>query len=186
MFQMNSFRNGPPKKIKCVSDSHSVRSYFLQFHGLQPARLLSPWNSPGKSTEVSCHAFSKRRSNDLPNQFVAEPSPEFRSSHAQIKTTSHQSAQRLPFCLQENHKSLLQQPSALDNRPVTLVTSVIICKYAQKLCLLTFISPLASLLPNYPPPLSTVHFQGSAAFIRVRRGFREHQSKDFQIACFRG
>ena len=29
----------------------------LQPHGLSPARLLSPWNSPGKNTEVGCHAF---------------------------------------------------------------------------------------------------------------------------------
>ena len=24
-------------------------------HGLQPARLFCPWNSPGKNTEVGCH-----------------------------------------------------------------------------------------------------------------------------------
>ena len=28
-------------------------------HGLQPARLLCPWDSPGKNTGVSCHASSK-------------------------------------------------------------------------------------------------------------------------------
>ena len=27
----------------------------LQPHGLQPARLLCPWNSPGKNTGVGCH-----------------------------------------------------------------------------------------------------------------------------------
>ena len=27
----------------------------LQPHGLQPARFLSPWNSPGKNTGVGCH-----------------------------------------------------------------------------------------------------------------------------------
>ena len=27
----------------------------LQPHGLSPARLLSPWDSPGKSTGVGCH-----------------------------------------------------------------------------------------------------------------------------------
>ena len=27
----------------------------LQSHGLWPARLLSPWNSPGKNTRVGCH-----------------------------------------------------------------------------------------------------------------------------------
>ena len=27
----------------------------LQPHGLQPARLFCPWNSPGKNTGVNCH-----------------------------------------------------------------------------------------------------------------------------------
>ena len=27
----------------------------LQSHGLQPSRLLSPWDSPGKNTGVGCH-----------------------------------------------------------------------------------------------------------------------------------
>ena len=27
----------------------------LWFHGLQPAKLLCPWNSPGKKTGVGCH-----------------------------------------------------------------------------------------------------------------------------------
>ena len=26
-------------------------------HGLQPARLLCPWDSPGKSTGVGCHSL---------------------------------------------------------------------------------------------------------------------------------
>ena len=33
-----------------VSDS-------LQSHGLQPTRLLCPWNFPGKNTRVGCHFF---------------------------------------------------------------------------------------------------------------------------------
>ena len=40
-----------PFKNSCclvVSDS-------LGPHGLQPTRLLSPWDSPGKNTEVGCH-----------------------------------------------------------------------------------------------------------------------------------
>ena len=28
----------------------------LRPHVLQPARLLCPWNSPGKNTGVGCHA----------------------------------------------------------------------------------------------------------------------------------
>ena len=39
----------------------------LQPHELQPARLLCPWDSPGKNTGVGCHAllqiFQTRRSN---------------------------------------------------------------------------------------------------------------------------
>ena len=31
----------------------------LQSHGLQPARLLCPWDSPCKNTEVGCHAPSR-------------------------------------------------------------------------------------------------------------------------------
>ena len=35
--------------------SHSVVSSSLRPHGLQPARLLHPWDSPGKSTGMGCH-----------------------------------------------------------------------------------------------------------------------------------
>ena len=37
--------------------SRSAVSDSLQLHGLQPARLLCPGNSPGKNTGVGCHAF---------------------------------------------------------------------------------------------------------------------------------
>ena len=40
-----------------VSVSSSVVPDFLWPHGLQPARLLSLWNSPGKNTGVACHAL---------------------------------------------------------------------------------------------------------------------------------
>ena len=35
--------------------SLSVVSDSLRHHGLQPTRLLCPWNFPGKSTGVCCH-----------------------------------------------------------------------------------------------------------------------------------
>ena len=41
----------------CVCVSHSVMSNSLQPHGLQPVRLLCPWNSPGKNTGVACHSL---------------------------------------------------------------------------------------------------------------------------------
>jgi len=41
--------------VCCVS--HSVVSDSLWPHGLEPARLLHPWDSPGKNTGVGCHAL---------------------------------------------------------------------------------------------------------------------------------
>ena len=32
----------------------------LQTHGLEPARLLCPWDSPGKNTGVGCHVLPQR------------------------------------------------------------------------------------------------------------------------------
>ena len=40
---------------KCESVSCSVVPDSLQPRGLQPARLLCPWDSPGKNTGVGCH-----------------------------------------------------------------------------------------------------------------------------------
>ena len=42
---------------KGMGVSHSVMSDSLRAHGLQPARLLCPSNSPGKNTGVGCHSF---------------------------------------------------------------------------------------------------------------------------------
>ena len=41
----------------CVCQVTSVVSDSLRPHELQPARLLCPWDSPGKNTGVSCHAL---------------------------------------------------------------------------------------------------------------------------------
>ena len=40
--------------------SCSVVSNSLQPHGLQPARLLHPWDFPGKNTGVGCHFLLQR------------------------------------------------------------------------------------------------------------------------------
>ena len=37
--------------------SRSVMSDSLRPHGLQPTRLLRPWDFPGKSTGVGCHCL---------------------------------------------------------------------------------------------------------------------------------
>ena len=41
----------------CACSFASVMSDSLQPHGLQPTRLLCPWDSPGKNTGVGCHAL---------------------------------------------------------------------------------------------------------------------------------
>ena len=40
-----------------IQFSHSVVSDSLRTHGLQPTRLLHPWDFPGKSTGVGCHCL---------------------------------------------------------------------------------------------------------------------------------
>ena len=45
--------------------SCSVMSDPQQPHGLQPSRLLHPWDFPGKSTGVGCHSLLRRRSTML-------------------------------------------------------------------------------------------------------------------------
>ena len=42
-------------KVKSLS-----RAQFLGPHGLQPTRLLHPWDFPGKSTGVGCHCLVVR------------------------------------------------------------------------------------------------------------------------------
>ena len=41
--------------------SRSVMSDSSRPHGLQPTRLLRPWDFPGKSTGVGCHYWSNRQ-----------------------------------------------------------------------------------------------------------------------------
>ena len=41
----------------CMCAVASVVSSSLQSHRLEPARLLSPWDSPGGNTGVGCHAL---------------------------------------------------------------------------------------------------------------------------------
>ena len=45
---------------KRESVSHSIGSNSLWLHGLQPARLLCPWKSPGKNTGVDSHSLLQR------------------------------------------------------------------------------------------------------------------------------
>ena len=48
------------KSEKWKKWSRSVMSNSSRPHGLQPTRLLRPWDFPGKSTGVGCHSFSSK------------------------------------------------------------------------------------------------------------------------------
>ena len=55
-----------------VSVSCSVMPNSLRLHGLQPTRLLCPWDSPVKDTGVHCHFSSP---GDLPDSGIEPRSP---------------------------------------------------------------------------------------------------------------
>ena len=46
-------------KDESESVSRSVVSDSLQPHGLEPARLLCPWDPPGKNAGADCHSLSR-------------------------------------------------------------------------------------------------------------------------------
>ena len=47
----------PHPYLHTVCENRSDLSDSSQHHGLQPARLLCPWNSPGKNTGVGSHSL---------------------------------------------------------------------------------------------------------------------------------
>ena len=53
----NQFLGDFPERSVGLCCAKSVMSNSLQPRGLQPARLLCPWDSPGKNTEVGCYAL---------------------------------------------------------------------------------------------------------------------------------
>ena len=62
-FLMQNFlRKASLRVCVCVCSVTSVVSDSLQHRGLYPARLLCPWNSPGKNTGVGSHALSRKSS----------------------------------------------------------------------------------------------------------------------------
>ena len=62
-----------PLKVKV---SRSVMSGSLQPHGLQPARLICPWDFPGKNSGMGCHFLSP---GDLPDPRIEPRSLAFQA-----------------------------------------------------------------------------------------------------------
>ena len=67
---------------------------FLQTHGQYAARLLCPWNSPGRNTGVGCHALLQ---GNIPTQ----------GSNPHLLCLLHQQADSLPAELQGSPLLLL-------------------------------------------------------------------------------
>ena len=71
----------------CAVLSHSVMSDSLQPHGLEPTRLLCPWDSLGKNTGVGCPSPG-----DLPNPGIEPRSPALQTDsllRGQVKIGKH-------------------------------------------------------------------------------------------------
>ena len=62
------------------SESWSVMSDSQRRHGLQPTRLLHPWDFPGKSTGVGCHCLLQKGCIQLCNLIMASQSLPYTSS----------------------------------------------------------------------------------------------------------
>ena len=108
---VNLFDNAPfnlPFCV-CVCVSHSVMSNSLWSHGLQPARLLCPWDSPGKHTGVGCHFL-------LQSIFPTQESNPGLLHHRQILYRLSHQGSHFAFCapLLLFYPYFLQSPS---NRP---------------------------------------------------------------------
>ena len=59
----------------CALFAYLVVSNLLQPHGLLLARLLCPWDSPGKNTGVSCHFLLQGTFPDLGIEPLFSASP---------------------------------------------------------------------------------------------------------------
>ena len=68
-----SFSNAWKWKVKVKS--LSVVSDSSQPHGLQPSRLLRPWDFPGKSTGVGCHCLLRLWRLNLVNTYKIQNGP---------------------------------------------------------------------------------------------------------------
>ena len=56
-------------KVKSESEVRSVVSDSSRPYGMQPTRLLHPWDFPGKSTGVGCHPLLREKSEVMLNEW---------------------------------------------------------------------------------------------------------------------
>ena len=80
----------------------------LQAHGLRPARLLCPWDCPGKNTGVGCHCLLQGIFKPTSPAWQADSSP---LSHPEVHVSTYtyvwKKRHSSPW---ENHKIVLHTP----------------------------------------------------------------------------
>ena len=81
----------------CCMLSHPLVSDYLQSRGLQPVRLLCPWNFPGKITGVGCHSLFHG----------IFPTQELNQSPALQVDSLPTDLSRKPICIRKNINFLL-------------------------------------------------------------------------------
>ena len=78
------FFKKPLKKVESVS--HSIMSNSLWPHGLQPAKILCPWDFPGKNTGVGSHSLLQ---GIFPTQGSNQGSPSLQADSLPTEPLSH-------------------------------------------------------------------------------------------------
>ena len=116
------YKHSPLCSQRSVCVSCSVVSDSLTPHGLQPTRLLYPWDSPSKNIGVGCCILlqgifatpgvetrsSALQTNSLPSQLPGKPSPPKVHSIVKQLNTLHLLRKPLPFhymCIQHGGHS---------------------------------------------------------------------------------
>ena len=91
-------------------------SHSLQPHGLQPARLLCPWNSPGRNTGVGCHSHLQGIS------LTQGLNPRLLHCRQILYCLSHQEAPFLPYAA--SFQRTRATPTSFKSPPPTLPASI--------------------------------------------------------------
>ena len=154
---------------------YSVVSDFSRPHGLQPARLLCPWNFPGENTGVGCHFL-------LQGIFLTRglnPSPVSPALQADSLPLSHLGS--LGSCKYSTERSLwLHSVSAVASYQL---------KYTVETRKLTLVQPIDSI--QISPVLHTLVYMFVCVYVRLdlfnhrhSQRYRTDQSLQTSPSCF--
>ena len=124
-------RSKPPEHTSFCVPSCSVLSNSLQPHGLQPAKLLCLWDSPGKKTGVGCHAllqgiFPTQESNLGLLCWQVGPLSLSRRATREAQVSSYPSSEALLDRQAEASSSIVRWPEALASCSALVLSLVLI------------------------------------------------------------